>query len=113
MYEYRQHAGSLSLLILKLNKAGDTQKQITSFFLNNIGLCRYEYILAKNQKTILKDTVAFVRWMNEGMPVQVGENFRVEGRARCRAVGCVQSLLLLPRKKPEAVSGTAFFPSSR
>ena len=32
MYEYRQHAGSLSLLILKLNKAGDTQKQITSFF---------------------------------------------------------------------------------
>ena len=67
----------------------------------------------KNQKTILKDTVAFVRWMNEGMPAQVGENFRVEGRARCRAVGCVQSLLLLPRKKPEAVSGTAFFPSSR
>lgn len=32
MYEYRQHTGSLSLLILKLNKAGDTQKQITSFF---------------------------------------------------------------------------------
>ena len=32
VYEYRQQAGSLSLLILKLNKAGDTQKQITFFF---------------------------------------------------------------------------------
>lgn len=36
MYEYRQHTGSLSLLILKLNKAGDTQKQITSFFLKDV-----------------------------------------------------------------------------
>lgn len=36
MYEYRQHTGSLSLLILKLNKAGDTQKQITSFFFKDV-----------------------------------------------------------------------------
>lgn len=31
LYEHRQQAGSLNLLILKLNKSGDTQKQMTFF----------------------------------------------------------------------------------
>ena len=56
--------------------------QIISFY--NPGLCRHEHILAKNQKVILKNTVAFIPRMNKAMPVQLGEHFMLKGEESSR-----------------------------
>ena len=47
--------------------------------------------LAKNQKTVLKNTMAFIQRMNKVMPMQVGENFHAEGRGKFQSCAAVFS----------------------